>query len=59
MCRPYEWVFEPKLSKQGSLFRRIFHKHEWVIKKLAKNSQNGPFSAKFIIKVGMKASFGN
>ena len=29
----------PKFSKQGSLFRQIFHKQGWVIKKLAKNSK--------------------
>ena len=29
----------PKFSKQGSLFRQIFHKQGWVIQKLAKNSR--------------------
>ena len=29
----------PKFSKQGSLFRQIFHKQGWVIQKLAKNSK--------------------
>ena len=29
----------PKFSRQGSLFRQIFHKHGWVFQKLAKNSQ--------------------
>ena len=31
--------FGPKFSKQGSLFRQIFHKRGWVVQKLAKNSQ--------------------
>ena len=35
-----------KFSKQGSLFRQIFHKHGWVIQKLVKIAKNGPFSAK-------------
>ena len=39
MCRPYGWVLGSKFSKQWSLFRQIFHKHAWVIRKLAKNSQ--------------------
>ena len=29
----------PKFSKQGSLFRQIFHKQGWVIQKLVKNSK--------------------
>ena len=50
----------PKFSKQGSLFRQIFHKQGWVIQKLAKNSKKmGGFPQKFIIKVGMTATFGN
>ena len=59
---------------RNSLNKGIFHKHEWVIQifgrfsinigGLSKNwrkiAKNGPFSAKFIIIVGMKAraSFG-
>ena len=39
-------ILGPKFSKQGSLFREIVHKHGWVSQKLAKNSQNGSFSAK-------------
>ena len=50
----------PEFSKQGSIFRQIFHKQGWIIKKLAKNSKKmGGFSPKFTIKVGMTASFGN
>ena len=50
----------PEFSKQGSLFRQIFHKQGWVIQKLAKNSKKmDGFSPKFIIKVGMTANFGN
>ena len=48
-----------KFSKQGSLFRQIFLKQGFVIQKLAKNSKNGWFPPKFIIKVGMTASFGD
>ena len=44
--------FGPKFSKQGSPFRQIFHKHGWVIQKLAKTSQNGSFFA-YMIKMGM------
>ena len=29
----------PKFSEQGSLFWQIFHKHRWVMEKLAKNSE--------------------
>ena len=36
----------PKFSKQGSLFRQIFHKQGWVIQKLVKIAKNGWFSAK-------------
>ena len=32
----------PKFSRQGSLFRQIFHKHGWVFQKLAKNSHKCP-----------------
>ena len=50
----------PKFSKQGSLFRQIFHKQGWVIQKMAKNGKKmGGFPPKFVIKVGMTASFGN
>ena len=50
----------PKFSKQGSLFRQIFLKHEWVFQKLAKKlSKMGSFQPKFIIKVGMMATVGN
>ena len=53
-------VLGPKFSKQGSLFRQIFHKQGWVTKKLAKNSKKWVvFPPKFIIKVGMTATFGN
>ena len=45
--------------KKGAIFQQIFFKNGWVIHKLAKNSKNGWFSAKFIIKFGMMASFGN
>ena len=49
-----------KFSKQGSLFRQIFLKHGWVFQKLAKKLQKvGSFPPKFIIKVGMTATFGN
>ena len=51
---------DPKFSKQGSLFRQIFHKQGWVIQKLAKNSEKmGGFPPKFNVKVGMTATFGN
>ena len=49
-----------KFSKQGSLFRQIFHKKGWVIQKLAKKiAKMGGFPPKFFIKVGMTATFGN
>ena len=40
---------------KGPFFQQIFHKHGLVIQKLAKTSQNGPFSAK--IKAGLKFKF--
>ena len=49
----------PKFSKQGSLFRQTFLKQGWVVQKLAKIAKKGGFPPKFIIKVGMTASFGN
>ena len=57
MCRPYGWVFEPKFSKQRSLFRHSFHKHGWVIQKLAKIAKNGPFSAKIHHRSGYESKF--
>ena len=57
MCRPYGWVFGPKFSKQGFLFRQIFHKHGCVIQKLAKIAKNGPFSAKIHQKSGYDGKF--
>ena len=39
-------------SRQGSLFRQIFHKHGWVFQKLAKNSKKWVFSAKIHHKSG-------
>ena len=57
MCRPYGRVFGPKFSKQGSLFRQIFHKHGWVIQKLAKMAKNGPFSAEIHHKSGYESKF--
>ena len=60
MCHQYGWVFGPKLSKQGSLFRQIFLKHGWAFQKLARKlSKMGSFLPKFIIKVGMTATVGN
>ena len=47
----------PKFSKQGSLFRQIFLKHGWVFQKLAKNSQNGLFSAQIHHKSGYDSKF--
>ena len=47
----------PKFSKQGSLFLQIFHKHGWVIQKLAKITKNGPFSAKSHHKSGYESKF--
>ena len=44
---------------KGFLFRQIFHKHGWVIQKLAKIVKMGSFPPKFIIKVGMTATVGN
>ena len=47
----------PKFSKQGSLFRQIFHKQGPVIQKLVKNSKNGSFSAKIHRKSGYDGNF--
>ena len=47
----------PKFSKQGSIFRQIFHKQGWIIQKLAKNSKNGWFSAKIHHKSGYDRKF--
>ena len=47
----------PKFSKQRSLFRQIFHKQGWVIKKLAKDSKTGWFSAKIHHKSGYDGNF--
>ena len=57
MCRPYGWVFGPKFSRQGSLSRHIFHKYGWVIGE--KWPKIGCYPPKFIIKIGMAASFGS
>ena len=60
MCWPYGWLFGPKLSKQGSLFHQIFLDH-WNIGGFSRNwqkySKMGSSLPKFIIKVGMTASF--
>ena len=50
-------VLGPKFSKQGSLFRQIFHKRGLVIQNLAKNSKNGWFSAKIHHKSGYDRKF--
>ena len=47
----------PKFSKQGSLFRQIFHKQGWVIQILVKNSKDGWFSTKFHHKSGYDGNF--
>ena len=52
--QPIWVVFGPKFSRQGSLFRHVFHKHGWVIQKLAKN---GSFSAKIQQKGGYDSKF--
>ena len=52
-------ILGPKFSKQGSLFRQIFHKQGWVIQKSVKMAKKGGFPPKFIIKVGMTVTFGN
>ena len=47
-------------SKQRSLFRQIFLTNWWVFEKLVRNSKKwAVLRQKFIIKVGMMASFGN
>ena len=53
MCRPYGWVFEPKFSKQGSLFRQMGGlSRNW--RKIAKN---GPFPTKIHHKSGYESKF--
>ena len=59
MCRPDGWVFGPKFSKQGSHFQQILINMSGFSRNWQKIAKNGPFSPKFIIKVGMTASFGN
>ena len=49
----------PKLSKQGSLFWQISINMGGLSRNWQKIAKNGAFPPKFIIKVGMKASFGN
>ena len=61
MCRPYGWVFGPKnsFSKQGSLFGRFSINMAGCSRNWRKIVKNGSFPPKFIIKVGITASFGN
>ena len=47
---------DPIFSKQGSLFRQIFHEHEWVFQKLAKIVKNGSFSTNIHHKSGYDGS---
>ena len=56
MCHPYEWVFEPKFSKQGSLFRHIFHKHGWV--GLSRNWRRIGINGLFSTKIHHKSGYG-
>ena len=49
--------FGPKFSKQGSLFRQIFHNNGWVIQKLAKNSQKWAVFGKIHHKSGYDSKF--
>ena len=56
MCRPYGWVFGPKFSRQGSLFGRFSINMGGLSRSWGKMDR---FPPKFIIKVGMTASFGN
>ena len=49
----------PKLSKQGSLFRQISINKGGLSRNWRKIAKMGGFPPKFIIKVGMTASFGN
>ena len=47
----------PKFSRQGSLFRQIFHKHGWVFRNWRKIVKNGWFSAKIHHKSGYNSNF--
>ena len=49
--------FGPRFSKQGSLFRKIFLQHGWVIQKLVKNSQKWVVFAKIHHKSGYSGKF--
>ena len=49
----------PKFSKQGSLFGRFSLNKGGLSRNWRKIAKMGGFPPKFIIKVGMSASFGN
>ena len=59
MCRPYGWVFAPKSLNKGPFFGRFFINKGGLSRNWRKIVKNGWFSPKFIIKVGMTATFGN
>ena len=57
---PPIWVgFEPKFYNKGPFFGRLSINMAGLSRNWRKIAKNGPFPPKFIIKVGMKASFGN
>ena len=49
----------PKFIEQGSLFGRFSLRMDGLSRNLQKIVENGWFPPKFIIKVGVTASFGN
>ena len=57
MCHPYGWVFGPKFSKQGSLFRQISLNMDGLSRNWQKIVKNGWFSEKIHHKSGYGGKF--
>ena len=50
-------ILGPELSKQGPLFRQIFHKMDGLSGNLQKLAKNGSFSDKIYLKSGYDSKF--
>ena len=59
MCRPYGWVLGRNSQNKGPHFGRFSISMGGLSRNWLKIAKMGRFPPKFIIKVGMKASFGN
>ena len=59
MCRPYEWVLDRNSLNKGPFFGRFSIDMGGLSRNRRKIAKMGRFPPRFIIKVGMKAGFGN